>query len=69
MILQEFGTLPSLVLSAKQQLPNCCAVYFAVSQGQVLYVGLATNLRNRWRNHHRLPQLDAISTRGEVRIF
>ncbi len=69
MILEEFGTLPNLVLSAKQQLPEYSAIYFAIAQDQVLYVGLATNLRNRWRNHHRLPQLEAISKKCEVRIF
>lgn len=68
-MLKEFETLPNLTLSEKQQLPDCSAVYFAVAQDQVFYVGLATNLKNRWRNHHRLPQLKAIGKRCEVRIF
>lgn len=42
----------------KQRLPECCAIYFAIAREQVLYVGQATNLRNRWQNHHRLPQLE-----------
>lgn len=68
-MLEDFRTLPNLTLSAKQQLPECSAIYFAVAKEQVLYVGLATNLRNRWRNHHRLPQLEAIGKKCEVRIF
>lgn len=68
-MLQEFGTFPNLPLSAKKQLPNCSAVYFVAAQDQVLYVGLTTNLRNRWQNHHRFPQLEAIGKQGEVRIF
>ena len=69
MTLEEFGTLPNLALSDKQQLPECSAIYFAVAQDQVLYVGLATNLRNRWRSHHRLPQIETIGKRYEVRLF
>lgn len=68
-MLEEFETLPNLALSARQQLPECSAIYFAIAQGQVLYVGLATDLRNRWQGHHRLPQLEAIGKRCEVRLF
>lgn len=50
-------------------MPECSAVYFAIARDQVLYIGLATNLRNRWRNHHRLPQLEAVNKRCEVRLF
>lgn len=68
-MLKEFGTFSNLTLSAKQQSPECSTVYFVVAQGQVLYVGLATNLRNRWRNHHRLPQLKAVDEKSEVKIL
>lgn len=68
-MLQEFGTLPSLKLSGRQKLPECSAIYFAIARDQVLYVGLATNLRNRWQNHHRFPQLAALNKRCEVRLF
>ena len=68
-MLEEFGTLPNLPFSAKQQLPECAAIYFAIAQDQVLYIGLAINLRNRWRNHHRLPQIATIDKKCEVRIF
>lgn len=68
-MLQEFSVLPSLRLSEKQALPECSAIYFAIARDQVLYVGLASNLKNRWQNHHRFPQLEAISQRCEVRLF
>jgi hypothetical protein len=68
-VLQEFGTLPNLKLSERQRLPECSAIYFAIARDQVLYVGLATNLRNRWQSHHRLPQLEAINRRCEVKLF
>ena len=68
-MLEDFRTLPNLTLLDKQQLPECSTVYFAVAKGQVLYIGRANNLRDRWRNHHRLPQLETISKKCEVRIF
>jgi hypothetical protein len=68
-VLKEFGTLPNLKLSERQRLPDCSAIYFAIARDQVLYVGLASNLRNRWQNHHRFPQLDAVNKRCEVRLF
>lgn len=68
-MLQEFGTLPNLRLSERQRLPECSAIYFAIARDQVLYIGLATNLRNRWQNHHRLSQLEAINKRCEVKLF
>lgn len=69
MVLQEFSTLPSLKLLERQRLPECSAIYFAIARDQVLYVGLATNLRNRWQNHHRLPQLEAVNKLCEVKLF
>ena len=68
-MLQEFVTLPNLKLSERQRLPECSAIYFVIARDQVLYVGLATNLRNRWQTHHRLPQLEAVNQRSEVRLF
>lgn len=68
-MLQEFVTLPNLKLSDRQSLPECSAIYFVTARDQVLYVGLATNLRNRWQNHHRLPQLEAVNRRSEVKLF
>lgn len=67
--MQEFHTLPSLKFLERRHLPECSAIYFAIARDQVLYVGLATNLRTRWQNHHRLPQLEAVNKRCEVRLF
>lgn len=68
-MLQEFSTFPYLRLADRQRLPECCAIYFAIAREQVLYVGQATNLRNRWQNHHRLSQLEAVNRRCEVKLF
>lgn len=56
-------------LLERKTLPECSAIYLAIAGDQVLYVGLATNLRKRWLNHHRFPQLAAIGKRCEVRLF
>jgi predicted GIY-YIG superfamily endonuclease len=68
-VLQEFSALPNLKLLERQRLPECSAIYFVIARDQVLYVGLATNLRIRWQTHHRLPQLEAVNQRSEVRLF
>jgi excinuclease UvrABC nuclease subunit len=68
-LLQEYITLPKLKLSERQSLPACSAIYFAVARDQVLYVSLSTNLRSRWQNHHRLPQLEAVNKRCSVSLF
>jgi len=68
-LLHEYITLPNLKLSERQRLPECSAIYFAVARDQVLYVGLSTNLRSRWQNHHRLPQLEAVNKRYGVSLF
>lgn len=68
-VLPEFSTFPSLNLLEKKQLPECSAVYFAVSCSQVLYVGLATNPRQRWQNHHRYKQLELVNKKADVTLF
>ena len=53
----RWHTLP---LSARALLPACPGVYVARpwwGLGAPLYVGMSTNLRARWRAHHRLGQL------------
>jgi GIY-YIG catalytic domain len=50
--------LPSVVFTARQTLPCCSCVYFALSaEGAVLYVGQSQNLRERWYSHHRTEEL------------
>lgn len=53
----------SLLLTKKGNLPTCPAVYFVLSQQkEVLYIGRADNLRNRWQNHHRFAQVNRLGT-------
>ena len=61
--------LPSVHLSESKKLPNCTAIYFAIdSQNRILYVGKATNLASRWKNHHRQYQLEEIDKDFPVKI-
>lgn len=54
----------SLFLTQKEKLPACPAVYFVLSnQKEILYIGRANNLRNRWQNHHRFAQVNRLDTR------
>lgn len=62
----DFSSLPSLPLADKGKLPNCAAVYFALSShSRILYIGRSINIRERLRGHHRLALLKAF---GDVRI-
>lgn len=61
--------LPSVFLSQRDSLPECPAVYFNFdSKNRVLYVGKATNLLARWKNHHRQEQLNRINWRNQIKI-
>ncbi|NJN89532.1 MAG: GIY-YIG nuclease family protein [Leptolyngbyaceae cyanobacterium SL_5_14] len=53
----KLDALPSLPLVKRTGLPECAGIYFAVAAEQVLYIGQAINLRNRWKGHHRYRQL------------
>lgn len=57
--------LPSLPLSWRKGFPSCSAIYFAISNNQVLYIGRTLNLVRRWANHHRQAELENVD---EVRI-
>lgn len=51
--------LPSVCLSRVKELPTCTAIYFAIdSQNRILYIGRASNLFERWKNHHRQGELE-----------
>ena len=53
--------LPSLPLGQRSLLPATPSIYFALdSLGNIQYIGRSTNLQNRWVNHHRCGQLNAI---------
>jgi len=65
----DLSKLPSLDLSQRNSLPACPAVYFAVdSKNRVLYVGKAINLLARWKDHHRLEQLNRINRKNKIKI-
>ena len=61
--------MPSVDLDNLNQLPDCSAIYFAIdSQNRILYIGQASNLLARWKNHHREYQLQEINQDYPVRI-
>jgi hypothetical protein len=49
--------LPGVAVAERKALPNCPGVYFVIDGDVVMYIGRAVNLRNRWKNHHRLNQV------------
>jgi excinuclease UvrABC nuclease subunit len=45
--------LPSVLFESLADVPEITAVYFALAEsGEVLYVGVARNRRERWQGHH-----------------
>lgn len=61
--------LPSFSLLDKDQLPNTSAIYFALdSENRVLYVGQATDLGARWKDHHRFEQLKKMNRKSKIRF-
>jgi hypothetical protein len=54
-------TLPSVPLDLRNSLPACAGIYFAIFRSQVLYIGRSRNIKARWRNHHRIADLSAVS--------
>lgn len=71
MIISNFNLseLPYVDLLQLEKLPTCSGIYFATdSQDRILYVGLSVNLAERWKDHHRLHQLQEIHKNSPVRI-
>ncbi|MFQ4140262.1 GIY-YIG nuclease family protein [Nodosilinea sp. PGN35] len=61
--------LPSLPLSGRRNLPHCTAIYLAIdAQDRILYIGKARNLAARWKNHHRLYNLEELDKNSPVRL-
>lgn len=62
----NLATLPSVALCDRAMLPSVPAIYFCLDvDNQVLYIGKATVLNQRWKYHHRHSQLQSI---GGVKI-
>lgn len=53
----KLDALPRLPIEQRFRLPGIPAIYFVMYQNQVLYVGKAKHLRNRWVDHHRLDEM------------
>lgn len=65
----QFAALPFVALPQRAQLPNCPAIYFAIDhQDRVLYIGKASNLLARWKEHHRFEQLNRLHKKSPVRL-
>lgn len=46
-------TLPFVLMTELQHLPECAGVYFVLQEGgHVVYVGQSVNIRQRWKAHH-----------------
>lgn len=59
--------LPSVRLEDCDRLPRSPGVYYAIdpTSSKPLYVGMAGDMRSRWRDHH---QYDRLARRGSVRL-
>lgn len=58
--------LPSRPIHKLQTLPEKSGIYYVTAFGIVFYVGKATNLRARWRKHHRLAQFQKLAPFGRL---
>jgi len=53
----DINSLSRLPFAQKAELPVVSAVYLVVDiADNLLYIGKAKNLRNRWKSHHRIEQ-------------
>ncbi len=50
--------LPSIPLEQSKNLPSSPGIYFAIdADNNIQYIGLASNLKARWSNHHKKAEL------------
>lgn len=56
-MIDDPSKLPCVKLEDRKQLPAISGIYFAMQQDEVLYVGLSGNIRERWKRHHKTPEL------------
>jgi putative transcriptional regulator len=62
----DLASLPWLPLDERSAFPRQPAIYFAIaSSGEVQYIGISKDPRQRWYQHHRYQQLEAL---GKIRI-
>jgi DNA-binding Xre family transcriptional regulator len=50
---------PFVSIEERDKLPRMAGVYVAASEGEVLYVGQSTNIKQRWKSHEKLQELSA----------
>ncbi|EKQ70352.1 GIY-YIG domain-containing protein, putative endonuclease [Leptolyngbyaceae cyanobacterium JSC-12] len=49
--------LPKVAVSNRSNLPEVAGVYFVLGRTEILYIGMSTNIKDRWRRHHKLEFL------------
>lgn len=67
--MEGIRSLPSVPSHHKNSLPKLSGLYFVVVQTpdpQLLYLGKASNFLQRWRNHHRQPEISLIEKLGLI---
>lgn len=57
--------LPSLPMGWRKAFPACPAIYFAILNDKILYIGRTNCLAKRWIDHHREAELQKM---GDVKI-
>jgi hypothetical protein len=59
--ISKIERLPWLAFRHRRYLPAIPAIYFVLDDvPELLYVGQATNLHDRWRAHHRASQMQEL---------
>jgi len=55
----DLSLLPSLPIEEKSHFPRVACVYFVIDgEEQIQYIGRSINLFLRWKNHHRINQVE-----------
>ena len=66
----EIQKLPFVTLENLESLPKTSGIYFALGlEGEVLYIGMATNFRKRWQGHHRYWNLMQVCSEAKLYFF
>jgi hypothetical protein len=65
--------LPYITYKDKANLPNSPGIYYVLNRckREIVYIGRAKSIRNRWRNHHRawdVGILESVHDDGRISI-
>lgn len=62
----DLNQSPHIAFDQREQLPKTSGLYIVKQRELIVYVGVAENLRKRWKNHHRTPEIAALGDGVEI---